>query len=182
MQQGLNQWLQGEKPAAPKPLNHKDLLMMRAWFFHLAELATSEFWLNLIHCRLPKQTFVKYASLIYEPGATKLLFFLKKWPKNVLSLLLLVKCDQQQQTHKKNDVSNYGINLQKIILNSPITILPMFLAGEFSHKIEAVFCWVLWVWIMGSRNVTGLGYGSNTSVSYMLVVLIRKRIKVACLF
>jgi hypothetical protein len=53
-----------------------------------------------------------------------------------------VKCDQQQQTHLKNDVSNYGTNLQKIILNSPITILPMFLAGEFSHMIEAVFCWV----------------------------------------
>jgi hypothetical protein len=38
----------------------------------------------------------------------------------------------------KNDVSNYGINLKKIIQQSPITILPMFLAGEFHHKIEAV--------------------------------------------
>jgi hypothetical protein len=43
----------------------------------------------------------------------------------------------------------------------------MFFAGKFPHKIEAVFCWVqggfLWVWIMGSRNVMGLGYGSNNS-------------------
>jgi hypothetical protein len=81
MQQGLNPWLQGERPA-PKPLNHKDLLILRAWFFHLAELATSEFWLNLQHCRCPKQTFVKYANLIYGDGAgTNRLFFLKQWPK-----------------------------------------------------------------------------------------------------
>jgi hypothetical protein len=39
----------------------------------------------------------------------------------------------------KNAVSNYGINMKKIIQQSPITILPMFLAGEFPHKIEAVF-------------------------------------------
>jgi hypothetical protein len=61
-------------------------------------------------------------------------------PKKALSFSLDVKCDQQ--THKKMMPPNYGINLQKIILNSPITILPMFLAGEFSHKTEAVFCWV----------------------------------------
>jgi hypothetical protein len=35
----------------------------------------------------------------------------------------------------KNDVSNYGINLKK----SPITILPMFFAWEFPHKLQAVF-------------------------------------------
>ncbi len=43
----------------------------------------------------------------------------------------------------------------------------MSLAGESSHKIEAVFLLgprgFLWVWIMGSQNVVGLGYGSNTS-------------------
>jgi hypothetical protein len=101
MQQGSNPWLQGERPT-PKPLiNHKDLLMLRAWSFHLTELATSEFRLNLQHCRRPKQAFVKYASLIYEPGATKLFFFLKQWRKDTLSLLLKVKCDQQHQTHKK---------------------------------------------------------------------------------
>jgi hypothetical protein len=91
-------------------------------------------------------------------------FFLKqRGPKNALFLLLSVKCEQQQQTHKKNDVSNYGINLHNFILNSTITILPMFLAGEFSHKIEAVFAgfeggfygfglWevkMLLVWVMG---------------------------------
>jgi hypothetical protein len=62
-----------------------------------------------------------------------------------------VKCDQQQQTHKKNDVFNYGINLQKIILNSPITILPMFLAGEFFLKLFLLGSrGFLLVWIMGS--------------------------------
>ncbi len=56
-------------------------------------------------------------------------------------LSLDVKCDQQ--THTKNDVSNYGINLKKIIQQSPITILPMFLAGEFPHQVEAgFFCFV----------------------------------------
>jgi hypothetical protein len=40
---------------------------------------------------------------------------------------------------KNNDVANYGINLKKIIQQSPIKILPMFLAGEFPHKIEAGF-------------------------------------------
>jgi hypothetical protein len=74
VQQWLITWLQGERPA-PTPLNHKDLLTLRASFFHLAELATSEFWLNLQHFTRPKQTFVKYASLTYEPGATKLSFF-----------------------------------------------------------------------------------------------------------
>jgi hypothetical protein len=80
----------------------------------------------------------------------------------------------------KNNVSNYGINLKKIIQQSSITIVPMFLAGEFLHNIEAVFCWVqfphnieaafllgsrgfLWVQIMGSQNVMGSGYGSNIS-------------------
>ncbi len=55
--------IQGEMPA-PKPLNHEDLMILRAWFFQ--------------HCRRPKQTCVKYSSLIYEPGATKLLFFFLK--------------------------------------------------------------------------------------------------------
>jgi hypothetical protein len=63
--------------------------------------------------------------------------FFNSGPKKALSLSLDVKCDQQ--THKKNDASNYGINLKKIIQQSPITILPMFLVEEFLHKIEAVF-------------------------------------------
>jgi hypothetical protein len=79
MQQGLNLWLQCERPSA-KPLNHEDLLILNARFFLLAELAMSEFWLNGHHCRHPKQTCVKYASLINEPGVTKRLFFLKPLP------------------------------------------------------------------------------------------------------
>ncbi len=65
------------------------MLMLKTWFFHLAELAKSEFWLNLQHCRRPKQVFESYASFIYEPGTTDLLYFLKQWPKkNTISLLL----------------------------------------------------------------------------------------------
>jgi hypothetical protein len=63
--------------------------------------------------------------------------FFNSGPKKALSRSLDVKCDQQ--TLKKFDVFNYGINLKKIIHQSPITILPMFLAGEFPHKIEAEF-------------------------------------------
>jgi hypothetical protein len=69
----------------------------------------------------------------------------------------------------KNDFSIYGINLKKIIQQSPITILPKFLAGEFPYKIEAVFAGFegvfmgLELWIMGSQNVIGSGYGSNIS-------------------
>jgi hypothetical protein len=43
--------------------------------------------------------FIKYESLVYEPGARKLSFFFNGGPKEVLSLSLSVKCDQQ--THKK---------------------------------------------------------------------------------
>jgi hypothetical protein len=78
LQQGLNPWLQGVSPA-PKPLNYEDMLISRASFFNLAEIATPEFWLNLQHSRRPKQTFVKYPSLIYEPGATKLSFLFQRW-------------------------------------------------------------------------------------------------------
>jgi hypothetical protein len=56
---------------------------------------------------------------------------------------------------------------QRIILNIHITILPMLLAGEFSHTVEAGFkgvfygfgLWavkMLWVWIMGGILVLGL--------------------------
>jgi hypothetical protein len=75
------------------------VLKLRPSFFHLAELATFEFFLNLQQSRRPKQTFLKYASLIYEPGATKLSFFFNSRLKMALSLSLDVKCDQQ--THKK---------------------------------------------------------------------------------
>ncbi len=39
----------------------------------------------------------------------------------------------------KKDASKSGINLKKIIQQSPVTILPMFLAGSFSHENEAFF-------------------------------------------
>ncbi len=97
--------------------------------FHLAELATSEFWLNLQHSRRPKQTLVKYASLIYEPGATKLSFFLQQWPqkgafsltvwKNVISKPMKKLClqlwNQSQEynptkSHNNSaDVPSWGI-------------------------------------------------------------------------
>jgi hypothetical protein len=40
--------LKGVRPS-PKPLNNQDLYISRASFFHLAELATSPFGLNLHH-------------------------------------------------------------------------------------------------------------------------------------
>jgi hypothetical protein len=43
--------------------------------------------------------FVKYASFIYEPGATESPFYFNSDPKKAFSLSLDVKCDQQ--THKK---------------------------------------------------------------------------------
>jgi hypothetical protein len=35
-----------------------------------------------------------------------------------------------------------SISITKSSTKVPITTLPMFLAGIFSHKNEAVFCWV----------------------------------------
>jgi hypothetical protein len=56
---------------------------------------------------------------------------------------------------KKTDVSNCGINLQKIILNSPITIIcqcSLLLNSPIRLKrFFAGFKGVLWVWIMGIR-------------------------------
>ncbi len=86
MQQRLNLWLQGERPA-PKPLNHEDLLIH--WGHH------SSIWMNLLrlsfdnlhHSRRPKQTFAKYASLVYEPGylvPPSSRFFFNSGPKTAL--------------------------------------------------------------------------------------------------
>ncbi len=70
----------------------------------------------------------------------------------------------------KNNVSiSYGINLQKIILNSPTTILPMLLAGEFSQKIEAVFAGFEGV-LISLDYVKSKCYGSNTSAASTQVV------------
>jgi hypothetical protein len=84
--------------------------------------------------------------------------FLSHWTKNVISKPI------------KNDASNYGINLKKIIQQCPITILPMLFSGKFPHKIEVFLLGLrvfLWVRIMGSRNVMGSGYGSNISVVFL---------------
>jgi hypothetical protein len=71
-----------------------------------------------------------------------------------------VKCDQPQQTHKY-DVSHYGINLQKIILNSPITLMLLFFAEEFSHKIEA--------FLLGLKGVfMGVDYGKSNCYGFGL--------------
>jgi hypothetical protein len=67
-------------------------------------------------------------------------FFFSSDQKNALSLSLCVKCDQQQQTHK-NDVAKSGINVKRTIHQSPITIHPIFFAGRYFHKNEAVICW-----------------------------------------
>jgi hypothetical protein len=42
----------------------------------------------------------------------------------------------------RTDASKSGINLKKLIHLTPTTILHMFLAERFSHKNEAVLCWV----------------------------------------
>jgi hypothetical protein len=101
---------------------------------------------NGTHCTVfkgPRQTFAKHARVLYEPGTTKLLFFFSSGQKCPFFSPCGISCDQQRQrTQKKKDVSKSGINLvKKITQQSPITILPMFLAGIFSHKNEAVLCW-----------------------------------------
>ncbi len=51
--------------------------------------------------------------------------------------------------------------MASISRKSPSTILPMFFGGEFSHKIEAVFCWVRVVFM-------GLDYGRSKSYGFRL--------------
>ncbi len=170
MQQGLNPWLQGKRPAH-KPLNHEDTL--KTSFLHLAELATSEFWLNLHHSRRPKQTFTKWACLIYEPGATKLLFFLQQWPKKALSLSLMdVRCDQQ--TNKKWCLQLLHQSQENHPTKFPKQFFRWYLLGDESIKIKH-FLWVwgvfLWVWIMGSQNVMGSDYGSNINSEVVSTLL-----------
>jgi hypothetical protein len=93
-------------------------------------------------------------------------FFFNSGPKKALSLSLDVKFDQQ--THKKNDASNYGINLKKIILQSSHENFQMLLAGDepiiielFFHGFEGVMMGL----IMGSQNIMGSDYGSNISAA-----------------
>ncbi len=141
-QQGLNPWLQGDRPAT-KPLSHKGLLISRAWFFHYTELATCcEYAVtDESHCTLckrPKLTLAKHASVVYEPGATKLSFFLQQWPKK-RPFSHCVKCNHQQQALKKM-MSPIMASISRNSSNKvPTTILPMFRAGRLSHKKWAVF-------------------------------------------
>ncbi len=168
MQQGLNLCLQGERPA-PKPINHKDLLIMSAWFFDLAELAKYEFWWNFSD--IPRRRLWSMQAVFVNLVPQTSRFFFNSGPKK--GAFSLTGCKMWSAKPWKNDISNYGINLKNIIQHSPITILPiMFLAGEFPHKIEAVFLLglrgFLWVWIMGTWNVMGSGYGSNISVDIFI--------------
>jgi hypothetical protein len=139
------------------------LLILRASFFHLAELATSELWLNLQHSRRPKQKFVKYACLVYEPGATKLSLFLQEWTRKALSLSLDVKF--YQQTYKKwcfqlwhQSQENYPTKSH----NNSTNVLCWGIS-PWDWSRFAGFEGVLWVQIIGSQNVMDLGYGSNIS-------------------
>jgi hypothetical protein len=66
-------------------------------------------------------------ALLMNLGPPSSRFFFGSRTKKALSLSLDVKCDQQ--THKKNYASNYGINLKKIIQQSS--------HDNFSH----VTCW-----------------------------------------
>ncbi len=53
------------------------------------------------------------------------------------------------QQEKIMGVLKSGINLKKIIQESHILILPMFLADRFSHENEAVFCWTQGFFFIG---------------------------------
>jgi hypothetical protein len=93
----------------------------------------------LHHSRRPKQTFVRYASLVYEPGATKLSFFLEKWPKKGV-LSLNVKGDQQ--THKKMMPPVMSSISRKSSYNVPIMIFRCYIMGDEPITIEQSFLWV----------------------------------------
>ncbi len=82
--------------------------------------------------------------------------------KKVLSLSLNVKGDPQ--THKKNDASNYGINLKKSSYKVPIIIFRCYIMGDKPIIIEPFFYefeGVIMGSIMGSQNIMGLDYGKS---------------------
>jgi hypothetical protein len=72
MQQGLNLWLQGERPA-PKPLNQEDLLMY--WRHH------SSIWMNLLRLSFDWIFITPDVPSRRLFGATKLSLFLQQWPQ-----------------------------------------------------------------------------------------------------
>jgi hypothetical protein len=70
-------------------------------------------------CKRPNRTFTKHASVLYEPGASKLSFFLQQWPKKRPFFLTLRKKWSATAIPHKIDASKSGINLKKIIHWSP---------------------------------------------------------------
>jgi hypothetical protein len=75
------------------------------------------------------------------PPSSRLFF--NSGPKKALSLSL----DENVISKPiKNNFSNYGINLKKIIQRSPIIFLPMLFAGGFPNKVEAVFFLFYFFW------------------------------------
>ncbi len=81
MQQGLNLWLEGERPA-PKPLNHEDLLIF--WGHH------SSIWLNLhrpsfywtcITPYVPSRHLKSMQAIFMNLRTPSSRFFLQQWPQ-----------------------------------------------------------------------------------------------------
>jgi hypothetical protein len=134
--QGLNNlWLQGDRPVS-KPLCHKYFLISSASFFYFIELTSHceccEQWKSLHWCMQTSQADVckafKHSLGTWYSKAC--FFFFSCGTKNILSLSLNVNVTRNSKPIKKRclQVSNAGINLKKILQQSPITILPMFLA------------------------------------------------------
>ncbi len=83
-QQGLNPWLQGDRPA-PKSLSHEDLWNSRAWFFHYIELATCceyrDWWKSLNSVQMSQADVCKacrrslwtwcHQALVFSSAVTK---------------------------------------------------------------------------------------------------------------
>ncbi len=135
--QGLNLWLQGDRPA-PKPLSHEDGLISCASFFYYIELTT---------CCVPqadvceackRSLWIWYLQALVFPSAVA-----KKRPFSHC-----VNCDQRQQAHKKMTSSIMAWISRKASTKVPITILSMFLAGRFSQKklffLLGFYGFVLW--------------------------------------
>ncbi len=65
-------------------------------------------------------------------------FFFNSGPKKVLSLSS-TECKMWSANPKKNDASNYGINLKKSVNKVPIIIFQMLLAGRRTHNNIELF-------------------------------------------
>jgi hypothetical protein len=161
MQQGLNLWLQGDRPA-PKPLNHVGLLIY--WGHH------SSIWMNLLCLSfdwtcitpdVPSRRLQSPQALFMNLVPPSSCIFFNSGPKNALSLSLDVKCDHQ--THTKMMPLIMASISRKSSNKVSITIFQMLLVGRRTHKSKAFFLQVqrgfygfrlwevkmLWVRIMG---------------------------------